>query len=178
MPRQSPSVVEGLRGPRQERMAKDREAPPSEPQGIPEALTKRPNATVYESKYAMYRLQVAVSDDVRNPYTGRSEKGRIIAAQFKDNVFVNDSKDVAIRDLIDEVLQANEFFGKKDAKGNIPSHAHYWLATDAAEARKTASLNAAKNALKALPPEQVEAFMAELKHGKAEDHKLPERPTV
>lgn len=173
MSKQEPEVLDGLRGPRSLRMDEMRQKDAERTQPAREILI-RENATTYQSRFLGYRVQIAVSDDIRDPYTGRNQKGKVVAAQFKEGIFVNDHKDPEIRTLTDTVLQSLAQFGKlKD--GKIPAHADFWLASEANAASKVAQLTAAKRTLAALPPEQVRAFMDELALGAAVDHSLPKR---
>lgn len=169
--RQQPEVLDGFRGPRTDRMDKMREATDkaeTEPAQLP-AVKKQ--GTTYVSQFRRYRVQVTAPMDRIDPATGLREIGRPIVAQFEDGVYVNDHKDPKIKKLIDDQLQGNPFFGKFGDGG-----AHYWLADTQQASLDRAKLEAAKATLSKLPKEVVEEFVASLKPGEEQDHKLPARP--
>lgn len=169
MPRQSPEVLAGTRGPRTERIDSMRAASEAAETEPVQVGPQRRNGTVYVSKFRRYRVQVTAPADVVDPLTGRKTRGVPVKAQFEDGVYVNDTKDLELRAKIDTYLQENPYFGK------YGSAAEFWLASDQESTLKAAKLKSARDTLKSLPPEAVAAFVAELQQGDAEDHVLPPR---
>jgi len=90
----TPQVLEGARGPRDERTAKASPQAAGRDQ-IPQG--KR----VYQSLAAKYRLQLTTEEDVRLP-NGRVVPGRPKTAQFEEQFLVLDTvKDKAVIELLD-----------------------------------------------------------------------------
>lgn len=171
MPPYAPEVVSGLRQPRTVRMEELATRVPEAAQ-VPPVATADPSITVYVSKYRRYRVQVTAPSPALDPATGQRQSRKQIVAQFEDGVYRNAHRDPDVRKLIDTALQTNPYFGA------FGSTAHYWLASDQTARMEKARIASALDTLKSLPPEVVEAHMAALRLGKAEDHTLPPADTL
>jgi hypothetical protein len=123
--------------------------------------------TVYVSKYRRYRVQITAPRTYTDPMGVRTSGGKMLVAMFDDGVYRNNERDPKTRKLIDELLQANPYFGK------FGSNADFWLASEQQAQLEGAQVQSALNTLKALPRETVEQFVAELRQGDADDHTLP-----
>jgi len=170
MPRQEPEILDGIRGPRADRIEAMRQAAEreSEPAQVPVRAAQR-DGTVYISKFRRYRVQVTSPADIIDPLTGRKTRGVPVCAKFDEGVWVNDAKDLKLRAQIDEFLQQNPYFGR------YGTNAEFWLASEQEAAIKSAKLRQARDTLRSLPPEAVAAFMQEIRQGKDEDRELPTR---
>lgn len=106
MSARNPQVLEGLRGPRDERSAK------ASPQVA--GRDKIPQGKrVYQSLAAKYRLQLTSEEDVRLP-NGRMIPGKPKTAQFDDQFLVLDvKKDQAMVELLD-TSEYNRLNGGQD----------------------------------------------------------------
>jgi hypothetical protein len=169
-------MLDGMRAPRAVRLEDIRNAAP-EPAGI-NVAPSAPGITVYVSNVRRYRVEVLPATVVVDAATGRkTTTGKRITAEFDEGVYRNDHRDPATRKLIDEVLQSNKYFGQFGGGPNV----HFWLASEQNAITEARRIESAMNTLKSLPPDVVARHMAQLSHGKAEDHQLdavaPSGPT-
>ena len=173
-----PEMISGMRPPRTTRiesMAKAAE----EARNTPTPATDNSDVTVYVSNSRRYLVEIASPEKLVDPLTGRKTTTRKrIAAEFDEGVYRNGARGTPsyrnpeLRKLIDEALQANPYFGKFGSPA-----AHFWLASEQQAQIESKRIESALETLKSLPKEQVEAYAAMLKQGKAEDHSFePEAP--
>lgn len=161
----SPEVLDGMRQPRSVRMDDIRKntetlnelpTPSLAPEGV----------TVYVSSSRGYLVEVKNSRSFVQD--GQLIQGTRIAAQFSEGIFRNNHEDPEIRKMIDTRLQKNKYFGKFGGGSKV----HFWLASDQMATTKAASIQAALDTLKSVPREQLEARLAELRQGDADDHEF------
>lgn len=165
MPRQTPEVLAGQRGPRSERIEAMRAAADADPEQVqvPAHMTQM-DGTLYMSKYPSYTVQLTSPATIVDPLTGRKQTGQPIKAQFKNGAWLNAEKNKNLRKQIDEQMQANSRYG---------IGLDFWLEADFRAAVKVAEKRKVKNLLSSMKREEVEAFIAELKQGTEADHTLP-----
>lgn len=168
---QSPEVLDGMRAPRTVRLeeARARQAAATEPtQEVANRLVPAadPDVTVYMSKYRGYRVQITAPREAIGTDGRKTFGDQPICAEFEEHVYRNNHKDKSTRKMIDMALQANPYFGK------FGTTAEFWLLSEQRVEMEKAKLRQAAETLKALPREAVEAFVAQLKQGDAEDHDL------
>lgn len=155
--KQQPRMVAGMRPPRsvleEQAAAEAAQAVQLPPQ------QQQPEGTVYESVYLRYRLQIAATEDTKDPVTGRRIPGRTIVAQFEEGRFVNNPKkhgkpDLETRRMIDEAMQSEPHFGYP--------HGHFWLAETAAEKNREVAIESARSTIASIPPEMRQRLIAEM----------------
>lgn len=161
----APQILDGMRAPRSVRLEDIRKATPEQAGEYPVAVAP-PGVTVYISKYRRYRVQVTAPASYVGPDGRKQSGGKRYEAQFDEGVFRNDHHDPAVRKLFDEALQANKYFGA------FGSNADFWLASDQQAKTEAKRVKSALDTLRALPPETVKEYVAQLQHGAAEDHML------
>lgn len=148
MPR--PEVVTGLRQPTRSAGASADEA--GRAQAKP--YLTRSSGTVYESVYPQYRIQLTSPDEDRDPKTGRRRGARPMSAQFQDNdgygVYVNDARDPETRQLVDDIMQSNPFYGLGK---------HFWKLEDRVAKQQKQALDSTARTLKSIPKDVLEAFI-------------------
>lgn len=147
--RQTPEVVTGARGPREERNA------------VVAGTKRNPVAfdgdeIVFQSRYANHRIQVTAPPDMKDPFTGRITQGRPKVAQFRDHILRVKKKD---QDTIEWLSEHPAF--RRD----------FWLFSEVQEAARAAEREQAKRVL--ADPEQRAALLAELKESGELDFTLP-----
>lgn len=160
----NPQMLDGMRAPRSVRLEDIRNQP--DPTGVPADAPAAPaGVTVYVSRYRRYLVEV--QNVPSYTHEGRRYPAKRIAAQFDEGVYRNDERDPKKHALIDEVLQSNKYFGPFGS-----ATAHFWLASDQQAKTDAKRVKSAMDTLKALPPETVKEFVAQLQQGTAEDHTL------
>ena len=172
MPRFTPKVLDGSRGPRADRMD-DMRAQSEVAFDATPAEAPKVDGTVYLSMFPAYCVQITAPADLVDPVTGRKTIGRPTKAMFQEGRYVNNARDPKVRKHIDEVLQSNSRFGRPG------SGADYWLAADAvrmAQAAAKASATATLRTLAKQNPAELERLIAELKQGDASDVVMPAAP--
>jgi len=169
MPKFTPKVLDGSRGPRADRMD-DMRAQSEVAFDATPAEAPKVDGTVYLSMFPAYCVQVTAPADLTDPVTGRKTIGRPTRAMFQEGRYVNNARDPKVRKHIDEVLQSNSRFGRPG------SGADYWLAADAVRMAQAAAKAGALVTLRSMPREAVEQFIAELKQGDASDVVMPAAP--
>lgn len=164
MSRTAPEVISGTRAPRTVRLEEARA------KGVPEPVTPSAIAgvNVYVARDRRYRVQITAPQSYIGPDGRKQSGGKMLVALFDEGVYRNNHRDPKVRQLIDEALQSNPYFGPFGS-----STAHYWLASDQADKMAEARKQSALATLKALPKEAVDQFVAELRQGDQEDHSLP-----
>lgn len=165
----APDVLDGMRAPRAVRL-EEMQKRTAAGEALPEPR-EVDGVVIYVSKYPGYRVQITSPLHTVNPMTGQPiPGGRELVAQFENGVFRNTERDPEYRQLINETLQRNKYFGK------FGSGAHYWLASEQRAQLEASRVKSALATLKALPADVVAQFVADLKQGDAPDHKLPPVP--
>lgn len=163
----SPNIIEGHREPLQLENAGTVTGPT-----VPALPAMRKDETVYCSSTRRYRVQITAPQTFIGPDGRKQGGGKMLYAQFDDGVFRNNTKIKADRDLIDEAMQGNKYFGKFGGGSNV----HYWLADDQSVKTQAAARQAAMKTLLSMPKAELEAALGQLKAGEAEDHQLPQAP--
>lgn len=166
-----PEVLDGMRAPRTVRLEEARARQAANPEPTQEVANRivasiDPTVTVYMSKYRRYRVQITAPRGVINSL-GQKEFGDApLVAEFDEHIYRNNGRDLSVRKMIDQALQANPYFGK------FGSNSEFWLLSEQKVAIEKKKLEQAAETLKALPREVVEQFVANLRQGDAEDHDL------
>lgn len=162
----SPEVIDGTRAPRSVRLDDIRKGTEAL-SALPTPKLAPDGVTVYVSSTRGYLVEVKNTKSF--VHDGERIPAQRIAAQFVEGVYRNDHPDPEVRKLIDERLQRNKYFG---VFGGGPK-VHFWLASDQQARTEAARVKGALATLKALPPEVVAQYAAELAQGDGEDHELP-----
>jgi hypothetical protein len=155
--KQTPRMVTGMRPPRS--VLEEQAIAEASQAKVQLPVEEQPEGTVYESVYLRYRLQIAATDDTKDPVTGRRIPGRTIVAQFEEGRFVNNPKkrgkpDLELRKLIDEAMQSEPHFGYP--------HGHFWLAETAMAKNREVAIESAKATIASIPPELREKLIADM----------------
>lgn len=153
MAREVPVMIDGMRGPRQERARQEGLYKSTYSPLSPEQLVDPGKGTVYESKHRRYRVQVTTTPDTKDPNTGQVVAARQIVAKFDDFYYVNREENPALREMIDKTLQRNLWYGL---------NRDFWLAKDKRSADDARKIAEARDAFKENPA-AVQAFLDELK---------------
>ncbi len=151
--KETPEVITGARGPRDERKTLS-DGSQRNPVG-----DKRPGKIVFQSAFATHRIQVTAPPDIKDPFTGRLTQGRPKTAQFRNNILAVDEKD-------DDMLSW--------LRGHPKFNTEFWLLSDVIQAGKDAQREVAREVL--ADPEQRAALLAELRESGEADFTLPDAP--
>ena len=152
--RETPEVITGARGPREQRDAVAAEKKAKRALGVQQI---QPAGKVrFQSKVSNLRIQVTAPADVRDPFTGRLTPGRPKAAQFRDNFLDVDEKNT---DTL-EWLKNHPLYGVT-----------FWLLADVIEEAKKQEVAQAKRILS--DPAQRAAVLEALKESGVTDFNLP-----
>lgn len=139
-----PQVLEGVRGPRDERQAAAVAPPATGLDSVPE--TKR----VYQSAMAKYQLQLTSPEDERLP-NGRVIKGKPLKAAFVDGFLILDRKKDA------EMIGFLDSSDYNEANGGVEFWDFQTVIDKAAEKRRSIAVETLSN------PDDRAAIIAQLK---------------
>lgn len=164
----APDMISGMRQPRSVRLEDIRKGTDAANE-LPSPRHAPDGITVYVSPYRRYRVQVTAPSAYIDPASGRKNTGgKMHVAEFEEGIFRNNDRDPKVRELFDDALQSNKYFGKFGGGPQV----HFWLAKDQSEQMEAGRIRGALDTLKALPPEMVAEYMAQLTQGADEDHDL------
>lgn len=152
--RETPEVITGARGPREQRDAVAADQKAKRALGVQQTST--PGKVRFQSAFANLRIQVTAPADMRDPFTGRITPGRPKAAQFKEHILDVDEKNT---DTL-EWLKSHPSYGAK-----------FWLMADVIAEAKRQEVEQAKRIL--ADPVQREAVLEALKESGVADFVLP-----
>jgi hypothetical protein len=177
----SPEVLDGMRQPRSVRLEDIRRSTDAaNALPTPNPALSQDGVTVYMSPSRRYLVEV--QNIPAYVHEGRRYPAKRIAAQFEDGIYRNGApgtdgyRKPEIKKLIDESLQSNRYFGAFTT--NMSPAVHFWLASDMLAVTDAAKVKHAMDTLRSVPREQLEARLAELRQGDAEDHDFSAGPAA
>lgn len=181
----APEIVDGMRQPRSVRLEDIRRGT-DVATALPMLALASEGVTVYISPTRRYRVQITAPSAYIDPATGRKNTGgKMIVAEFEDGVYRNGApgspayRKPEIKALIDEAMKANPYFGRfVDGKLVAEKEAQFWLASEQREVGESKRIKQAIDTLKSVPREQLEARLAELRQGDADDHDMTTVPNA